>query len=120
MGTARTSNKDILEALDNGFDRLITALTANAVTAPVAASDNIPVLVPEDDTPTVEVDPEYLSHMNGKAQAHATDKGIETVLYARVNKANQTKLAYALRERYDTVVAKQPSCKGAVATFQPA
>lgn len=113
MGTARASNKDILDALDAGFDRLITALTANAVSAPAA------IAAPSVPEGTVAVDEAYLSHMTLKAAEHATNKGEEVVLYARRNKAGETKLAYALRSRFDEVVAKQPSCKGAVASFQP-
>jgi hypothetical protein len=109
MGASRTSNKDIADKLDT----LIGILTAQAEqTQPVAAS-------PTTEGGTVQVDEAYLECMTPKAAAHATDKGEETVLYARVNKAGETKLAYALRSRYDAVVAKQPSCKGAVATFQP-
>jgi len=115
MGTARTSNKDILDALDSGFDRLITALTANAV-APVATVASAPPAKPDG---TVKVDESYLAHMTAKAADHATLKGEEVVLYARRNKANETKLAYALRSRFDAVVAKQASCKGAIGTFQP-
>jgi len=113
MGTARTSNKDILDALDSGFDRLITALTANAVAAPAA------IAAPATPEGAVQVDEAYLAHMTVKAAEHATNKGEEVVLYARRNKAGETKLAYALRSRFDEVVAKQASCKGAVGSFQP-
>lgn len=115
MGQARASNKDILDALDTGFDRLITALTANAVSAAPAIADEGSI-TPEG---TVKIDEAYLEHMTLKAAEHATNKGEETVLYARRNKAGETKLAYALRGRFDDVVDKQASCKGAVATFQP-
>ena len=116
MGTARASNKDILDALDAGFDRLITALTAGAVaSAPVAT--NVAPTAPAADT--IKVDPDYLAHMNLKAAEHATTKGEEVVLYGRRNKAGEQKLAYALRSRFDEVVAKQPSCNGAIASYQP-
>ena len=45
-------------------------------------------------------------------------KGEEVVLYARKNKQGTTKLAYALRERYDDVISGQPSHIGAVGSFQ--
>lgn len=111
MGASRVSNKDILDGLESGFDRLITALTANAV--PAAAKP-----APTTEGGDIEVDEAYLSHMTVKAADHATLKGEEVVLYSRKNKAGETKLAYALRSRYDEVVAKQPSCLGAVGTFQ--
>jgi len=111
MGTARASNKDILDALDAGFDRLITALTANAV-SPAA-----PAATPTEGS-SIDVDPEYLAHMTAKAADHATAKGEDVVLYARRNKAGTLKLAYALRARFDTVVAKQPSCIGPVEEFK--
>ena len=110
MGTARTSNKDIADKLDT----LIGILTTQAMesTTPVQTEPTIK-------DGTVKVDPDYMAHMTAKAADHATNKGEEVVLYARHNKAGETKLAYALRSRYDEVVAKQPSCDGAVGSFQP-
>ena len=119
MGTARASNKDILDALDAGFDRLITALTANAVSPPTYLPKATSTSPAAPATDTIKVDPEYLDHMNLKAAEHATNKGEEVVLYGRRNKAGEQKLAYALRSRFDEVVAKQPSCNGAIASYQP-
>lgn len=114
MGNARTSNKDILVALDNGFDRLITALTANAIAPAATAAD------PVAETPAApQVDPAYMAHQSAKAAEHATNKGEEVVLYTRRNKSGEVKVAYALRSRFDEVVAKQPSCIGPVGSFQP-
>lgn len=120
MGAARTSNKDVLDAIQlqtDSIDKLIGVLTA---TASQAAVTTAPAAVEATAiSGNVEVDAKYLAHMNIKAAEHATNKGEPTVLYARKNKAGETKLAYALRSRYDEVVAKQPSCLGPIGTFQP-
>jgi hypothetical protein len=118
MGNARTSNKDVLNAVESqteSIDKLIAVLTAQAQpTADVVGA--------AETQPTTEggvnVDPAYMACMTEKAANHATTKGSEVVLYARRNKAGEHKLAYALRERYDDVVSKQPSCIGPVGTFQ--
>ncbi len=111
----RVSNKQVLEALNSGFDRLITAMTASAI-APAGSKtggvDN------NAEGGEIEVDEKYLAHMTLKAAEHATAKGEDVVLYARKNKAGTTKLAYALRARFDDVVAKQPSCLGPVGEFK--
>jgi hypothetical protein len=65
------------------------------------------------------VDDAYLAHMTAKAADHATVKDESVVLYARRNKAGETKLAYALAPRFNEVVAKQPSCLGSVGVFHP-
>jgi hypothetical protein len=113
MGASRTSNKDVLAAIE----ALTAAITGGLINAAPAVAS-----VGADDLPSnegsVNVDPAYLEHMTLKAATHATTKGEEVVLYARKNKLGETKLAYALRSRYDDVVAKQPSCKGAIASFQ--
>jgi hypothetical protein len=112
----RVSNEQVLTAITDGFDKLIGVLTAQAMpsseaTAPVATKGS-------DETPTIDVDQAYLARMNEKAADHATAQGSEVVLYARINKAGETKLAYALRDRYDTQIAKQPSHIGPVGSFQ--
>jgi hypothetical protein len=55
--------------------------------------------------------------MTEKAANHATSKGCEVVLYARKNQRGETKLAYALRERFDTLTDK--GLIGPVGSFQP-
>ncbi len=117
MGDKRTTNKDIIDALakqGDSIDKLVTALTSQAM-PDGGTKGGAPV---KTDSP--KVDEAYLTHQKGKSQAHATDKGCEVVLYARVNKAGETKLAYAQRDRYDDVIIGQPSHIGPVATFQPA
>ncbi len=109
--------------LSEKLDKLIDVLTTQAMPA-----DSTQTLVEDDaklivETPdaegieTVEVDGAYLDHQKGKAQAHATAKGENVVLYARQNKQGEIKVAYALQERYDTQIARQPSHRGPIATF---
>lgn len=105
----RTSNKQILDAIL----ALTDAITATAVAPVVNAT-------PAAETADVEVDGAYLEHLQAKAAAHATAKGEDVVLYARRNKAGETKLAYALTSRWDDKVKGQPSTLGVVDTYQPA
>jgi hypothetical protein len=119
MGNQRASIKDVLTAIEaqgDSIDRLITAITAQSIAAPAAPAAVVPT-VEGGETPTVKVDEAYLSHMTAKAASHAATKGEEVVLYSRKNKGGEVKLAYALRSRYDDVVAKQPSCLGAIESF---
>ena len=118
MGSQRTTNKDIVDAIAKqatSIDALVATLTTQAM--PIEASV---IAATPSKTDSPKVDDAYLTHQKGKSQAHATDKGCEVVLYARVNKAGETKLAYAQRDRYDSVITGQPSHIGAVASFQPA
>lgn len=120
MGTQRVSQKDVLSAIENqtaSIDALVSALTASAIDKPVATEQNAPTKEAISET-DISVDDAYLQHMTAKAADHATAKGETVVLYARRNKANETKLAYALQERYDTVVSKQPSCLGPIGSFK--
>ncbi len=110
MGASRTSNKDICDKLDT----LIGIMTKQAMPAEVTT----PVTEGDEPESNIAVDEAYLAHMTAKAADHATAKGEEVVLYARKNKQGTTKLAYALRERYDDVISGQPSHIGAVGSFQ--
>jgi hypothetical protein len=101
-----------IEQQATSIDALVTALTADAI-APAAAKAAPAV----GDTPKVEVAEGYLAKMNEKAAAHATSKGSEVVLYARKNQRGETKLAYALRERFDAL--NDRGMIGPVGTFQP-
>jgi len=106
--------KDVMTAIEGqtqSIDALVTALTAGAIAPAVAA----PVV--EDDAPAIEVPEGYLAKMTEKASAHATTKGSEVVLYARKNQRGETKLAYALRERFDAL--NDRGLIGPVGTFQP-
>lgn len=101
------------EQLGTKLDTLIDVLTKQALPAPAA-----PVAaVADSEAPAIEVSEGYLSKMTEKASNHATSKGCEVVLYARKNQRGETKLAYALRERFDALTDK--GLIGAVGTFQP-
>jgi hypothetical protein len=115
MGDKRTSLKDVLAAIEQqgqSIDALVTALTKDAI-APAAAIA-APVI---GETPKVEVAEGYMAKMTEKAANHATTKGSEVVLYARKNQRGETKLAYALRDRFDSLNDK--GMIGPVGTFQP-
>ena len=99
MGASRTSNKDVLNAIEAMGTSIVDALQSLA--APP------------------KVDEAYLAHMNLKAAAHATKQNAEVVLYSRRNKSNQTKLAYALRSRFEDTIKAQPSCLGVIGTYKP-
>ena len=110
------------EQLGAKLDTLVDLLTAQAIAAPASSTQTLiesPDTTEDGENVTVEVDAAYLARMNEKAADHATAQGAEVVLYARLNKAKETKLAYALRPRYDTQIAKQPSHIGPVGSFQP-
>lgn len=117
MGASRTSNRDVLDAIEAqtaSIDKLVNALTAGSIATQPAVQAG-----PTTNGGEIEVDEAYLQHMTVKAAEHATAKGEEVVLYARRNKANETKLAYALRPRYEDILSKQPSCLGPVGSFKP-
>jgi hypothetical protein len=120
MGDSRTSNKDILNAVEAqtaAIDKLVNVLTATAVAAPQPKAESVPTSEPK--ATSVDVDAAYMAHMTAKAADHATAKGSEVVLYARRNRQGQVKLAYALKERYDSQIERQPSCIGPVGSFKP-
>lgn len=129
MTVSRTSIKDVMAAIEaasekqtTSIDKLIAVMTASAMTgAAPQMSETLPVLdnaVPET-PPKVEVDAAYLTHQQGKAQLHATDKGEDVVVYARRNGRGETKVAYALLSRFQFTIEKQPSCLGAISQHSP-
>ncbi|KKL46285.1 hypothetical protein LCGC14_2347110, partial [marine sediment metagenome] len=66
---------------------------------------------------TASIDAAYLSHMTNKLQARSNDDGKDYVLYARVNKANQTKLAYCVADKWAGLTDKR--IIGPVKTVSP-
>ena len=116
MGTARTSNKDILDAILG----LTSAITQTHVAAPVAA----PVV-----TPVVEADPEpesasqveipkgYRTHMLAKVQAKVNTDAADRIMYARRNLNGEVKLAYCLASRWTGL--KDRGLIGAIAHIKP-
>ena len=96
----RTSNKMIADKLD----KLIDILTANAMPS---TSDEMPTRTQletqPDDAPTeqtLNIDPQYVEHMETKVLAYALDKGEDAILYARKNVRGETKLAYCLASKW--------------------
>lgn len=110
--TAELSTK--IDTLADSVSNLVNALTADAMASPIEGKSAVAEAITK-----VEADPAYIAHQSIKAQEHAIAKGEEVVLYTRRNKANEVKVAYALRSRYDEVVSKQPSCLGPIGSFQP-
>jgi len=109
MGTSRTSNKDVLDAIV----ALTAAITSNVVAAPA------PIVTPaEPEAETVKVDKAYAEHMAlNKCQPFADKHGEDVVLYARHNKANETKLAYCLASKFAGL--KDRGLIGAVQVVSP-
>jgi len=106
-----------LDVVADNLDRLVNAMTAQAITAqPEAAAPE----APKEEQTTIKADAAYVDLMSAKAQAHADTKAEPVVLYGRRNKGGETKIAYALQTRFDTQVSKQASCLGAIKLFIPA
>lgn len=123
MGAERTSNKDILAAINeqtSAINALVGALTQPkaepVVSEPVAAPVNTPAV--NSGTPEVKVPAGYMTHQRTKAQDHATAKGERVVLYARENLNGETKLAYCLASRWSSL--RDNGLIGAIDTFDPA
>ncbi len=122
MSNTRTSNKQILEAIER--------LTGAVEKLVINQTPNIPTLNPDSEgtganvQPTnpqrgadIRIDPKYLEHMQHKAQDHATLKKEDVVLYSRRNKTGEIKLAYALASRFPTI--KDRGMIGTLGTFAP-
>lgn len=104
MGTERTSNKDILEAVANqtaSIDALVNVLTQNAQAqpaTPVAETTQEP-----EDASSVNIDKRYREHMLAKVQAKCDSDGEDRILYARRNGNGEVKLAYRLASSWSTL-----------------
>lgn len=123
MGTQRTTNKDILEALEAqtaAIGALAEAISGNVTPQPFKAEDSqtVPTLEQGAATQSLNVNEQYLNRMVEKAQKHSSAKGAGVVLYARRNKSGEVKLAYALMERYASL--RDNGLIGPIRTFEPA
>lgn len=127
MGTQRTTNKDILEALEAqtaAIGALAEAISGNVTPQPfkAPAADNVPTLTTPvakgEAAQSLNVNEQYLNRMVEKAQKHSSAKGAGVVLYARRNKSGEVKLAYALMERYAEL--RDNGLIGPIRTFEPA
>ena len=114
MSNSRVSNKQILDAILGLTEAIKAQVPAQAPATPVVATEKQPTA---ESTTEIEVGADYLANRKVAAQEHATAKGCEVVLYARRNLKGETKLAYALASRYDTL--KDRGLIGPVATYQP-
>ena len=121
MGASRTSNKDILEAIEAqtaAISNLVTAISGTVAAKPAADTPVDTGAVVEENKPsTLRVKPEYMTHMRAKAQDHANTKGETVILYGRVNLAGEHKLAYCLGTRWPSL--RDKGLIGAVAQFDP-
>lgn len=123
MGASRTSNKDILAAIEaqtSAINALVGALSGQKNEPPAKVIDTTPVTDPEPqpESTDVRVPAGYMTHQRGKAQDHANNKGERVVLYARTNLNGETKLAYCLASRWSTL--RDNGLIGAIDTFDPA
>jgi hypothetical protein len=109
----RVSNRQILDALTDLPSAIASAIAGTA--APVA------IATPADETvgndQTASIDAAYLSHVASKLQTRANDTGKDYVLYARVNVAGQTKLAYCEADKWSGL--KDKRIIGPVKTVSP-
>lgn len=100
MGTSRTSNKDVMAAIER-LTAAITGIVVQQAPAPQASAPTVAVVNGQNNGhKQVKVSEEYLGLIRSKAQAKATETGDEYVLYARRNLANQTKLAFCKTARF--------------------
>lgn len=113
--TGRVSNKQILEAL-NDLPAAMAAAMQGTQATPVAETPTPADESAGNDT-TINVDAGYLSHVTAKLQDRANTDGNTYVLYARVNKANETKLAYCLGSKWSSLTDRR--IVGAVKTIAP-
>ena len=111
--TERTSNKQLLDAIE-----AMPAAIAAAITS--VASGATPVATPttEGSKPTnIGLDKKYEAHMALKVQDFANTKGESAVMYARRNGRGEVKLAYCLHSKWSNL--KDRGLIGAVSTFKP-
>ena len=120
MGTSRTSNKDILDAILGLTAAITQNHSAPAIITEPREGINVPALeqdVPAPDTDEIKVSEEYLANRKVAAQAHANKVSGTVVLYARRNLKGEIKLAFAQQGRFDTL--KDNGLLGPVASYNP-
>lgn len=122
MGSQRTSNKDILAAIEAQTAAIGNLASAIAGQAQVQAEPPVltDVVTPEPEpvtNDTVKVPTQYRTHVMGKVQAKCNADGEDRILYARRNLSNEVKLAYCLASRWTTL--KDRGLIGAIAHVKP-
>jgi len=104
--TTRTSNKQLLEAIEQqtaAIAALAEAMTANAVAQqPVAAAPVTNVTGTPETLGKAKFNAKYMAHMDNKVKDLVAADGNSRVLYGRQNGDGEWKLAYCLKSRYDT------------------
>lgn len=122
MGTQRTSNRDILTAIEaqtSAINALVGAIAGQVHTPVSGTIDTTPVTDPNPkaDAPTkARYEAGYMAHMQAKVADLVANDGQSRVLYGRVNKAGEHKLAFALRTRFDKGL-KDRGYQGVVAFY---
>lgn len=110
----RTSNKQLLTAIEAIPAAIAAAIAATQVATPVAIATPDTA---EQQADTVKVDAAYKQHMVAKVQSFADSKGESTVLYARKNGHGEVKLAYCLASKFAGL--KDRGLIGAVEVVDP-
>lgn len=121
MGANRTSNKDILAAIEAQTDaitKLVGAISGSVTPREERKAEAPKVAETDTAKPAdVKVPASYLEHQKVKAQEHANNKGERVILYGRVNLSGETKLAYCLASRWSSL--RDNGLIGAVDSFDP-
>lgn len=114
MGSQRTSQKDVLNAIEALTAAITSSMQTAPVAVPVAAPTAAPVVNPailpmsqakpapvvEAKPEVVEIDKGYRAIMQKKALAYGQAHGEKTVLYTRHNQRGEVKLAYCLASKW--------------------
>ena len=123
MGTQRTSMKDVLAAIEaqsNTLATLVTVLTAQAqpqVQAPAPVVKPTVQAAPKAEPSSgYDVPASYMKRMDAKVSGLTALDGKARVLYLRRNLNGETKLAFALKDRWDAGI-KDNGLIGAVKVY---
>lgn len=118
MGTSRTSNKDVMAAIER-LTAAITGIVVQQAPAPQASAPTVAVVNGQNNGhKQVKVSEEYLALITAKAQDKANETGDEYVMYARRNLANHTKLAFCKAARFPLL--RDNGMIGRIKTVSPA
>ena len=98
MGANRTSNKDVLDAIERLTQVIQSSMASNQAQVPATPSAN--------STPSngeLDIDGHYLTHMRSKVAGFAKEKGEDCVLYLRRNQAGEKKLAFCVASKWSNL-----------------
>ena len=120
MGTQRTSNKDILEAIASQTTAINALVSAISGTVATPAQTQAPAPVNETAaSPDIQVKKSYSNHMVAKVTDKVNEDGASRALYARRNGNGETKLAYCLLSRLDDVKVRDRGYLGTLQIIEP-